>query len=124
MTLSSASRPSRRLAILAALGALTLGGVARAQEPPPPFRQTGTPSSVSMTLSGGVAPYIYAWERVSGGSATTAGNASGPSTPWSKSLTAVIDSTFTSIWRGKITDSAGQVAYTPNVAVTIEYQIE
>lgn len=70
---------------------------------------------LSVSTANGSAPYTYAWERVSGDTTTTV-NPSGASVTWSRSLGTA--GQFTSVWRCKVTDGQGRVAYTPTVSVT------
>lgn len=72
-------------------------------------------SPVSVSTANGSAPYTYAWERVSG-DATTTVNPSGATATWSRSLAQ--PGVFTSVWRCRVTDGQGRVAYTPTVSVT------
>lgn len=81
----------------------------------------GLLTSNTVTASGvqGVPAYIYAWQYVSGDvgpaptsgmTATTAWSAiSGPST------------VLAAVWRCKVTDMNGNIAYSANVSVTLNY---
>jgi hypothetical protein len=74
------------------------------------------PVSASV-VSGGAAPFTYLWEHVSGSSFTlTAPNAA--STSFSRTAD---PGTLVGVYRCKITDAAGQVAYTTNATITLTY---
>lgn len=68
-----------------------------------------------MTPTNGTPGYTYVWERVSGDTQISV-VPSGATATWSRSLTTIGE--WTAVWRCKITDAAGRVAYTPNVTVT------
>ena len=73
-----------------------------------------TTNSVTITASGGVAGYTYAWTRISG-SAFSISNASAATVTWSYSVAAPNDTTET--WRCTVTDSA---LSTTTVDVTVQ----
>lgn len=75
--------------------------------------------AVSVTASGGVAPYTYAWQRTSGHSSTSAHSPTSNSTTWSIPLS-VGYGTFSSTWVCVVTDAASNTAQTPTVSVTIQ----
>ena len=113
-------------------------GVSPPAPPPPPppvvsghlnattwnWTKTGTapplviPTFVVATPLGGVAPYTYSWQRVSGDASTTATAPSAVSTAWTRATTP-LNVTNTSVWRCQITDSRSTSAFTPNVTVNI-----
>jgi YD repeat-containing protein len=71
---------------------------------------------VTVSVSGGASPYVYAWQRVSGDTQTTVVNPTSASTTWSRTVSSYWTD-YTSVWRCKVTDSAGTVVYSPNVTV-------
>lgn len=82
--------------------------------------------AVTAEPSGGVGPFTYAWERVSGMADASPGISSyslvgGTPTHTEASVnfayTATLAGIISAIWRCKITDSAGSSAYTQNVLV-------
>jgi len=73
--------------------------------------------AVTVTTANGVGPYTYAWERVSGDTSTTV-DPSGATATWSRTLSTY--GQWTSVWRCKVTDGAGRVAYTSAVSVTFQ----
>jgi len=77
-----------------------------------------TTDTVTASPVGGVGPYSYLWEEVSGDT-VSAGSGSSAGTNWSASGTA--PETKAAVWRCKITDSLSTVAYSANVAVSIAF---
>lgn len=80
---------------------------------------TATTDTVITTVTGGTPAYTYLWERVSGDTATTATAGSSAATAFSRTAAPV--RFFTSTWRCKVTDSLGNIAYSPNVDVALEF---
>lgn len=83
----------------------------------------GTPSTVvsntsTVTPSGGVAPYTYDWEYVSGDAAISVDADTSATTSWRKVLAAGALASAT--WRCKVTDSTGQIGYSNNVLIELE----
>lgn len=78
-----------------------------------------TDPAVTVTPSGGVAPYNYSWERLNGDGSTGVENASWNSTRFLR--TGSFLNFYTSTWRCKVTDNAGTIAYSPNLTVDIEF---
>ena len=76
---------------------------------------------VVVTATGGVAPYTYSWERVSGGN-ISATNPTGASTSFSTFIQPGKTTLRTAVFRCRVTDAAGIMAYTPNVTVTFEQE--
>ena len=67
-----------------------------------------TENSTNTTAAGGVAPYTYAWSRVSGTSPTiNSATAQNPS--WSETVFDGAESV--SVWRVTVTDSVSSTAY-------------
>ncbi len=93
--------------------------------PPPPFTAAASANSwawpsttpVTATPLGGVAPYVYLWNRVSGDSATEATAPNSASTLFDR-FEIPPGPPKVSQWRCTVTDAASQVAHTPNVQVT------
>lgn len=85
------------------------------------FFQVGQPPRVSRDVtvspSGGTGGYSYLWERVSGDTVTTVVNPTSHTTGWSRSIPQFFV-TYTSVWRCRVTDTSGNVAYSPNITVT------
>ena len=100
--------------------------------PPPPPLSAGvsatswssTPASedppVQVQASGGVAPYSYAWQRVSGHQFTFAQSPTSSSTIWYVSGGTLFPPIKSSIWRCQVTDAANTSVFTPNVSVSID----
>lgn len=98
--------------------------------PPPPlaasvsgtFFEGGISSDAgpaNTTASGGVPPYAYLWERLSGATTTVAATPTDASTTWYYTGTPVGPPKVTT-WRCKVTDSASTVAYTATVTVRMQ----
>ncbi|MEV0390473.1 hypothetical protein [Nonomuraea sp. NPDC050643] len=78
---------------------------------------------VSVTATGGVPPYSYAWQKISGDHATNAASPTGSSTGWQRPIPPNGHSgVWSSQWRCLVTDSLGIMAYTPVVSVTFEWE--
>lgn len=97
--------------------------------PPSPLVASVSPTSVGGSLdeaagpadasaTGGVFPYAYLWQLVSGDTATVARSAGYSSTDWWYQGVPGGDAKV-SYWRCRVTDSANTVAYTPNVQVSM-----
>lgn len=87
---------------------------------------TVTGNSVTAVPTGGVSPFSYLWEYVSGdlpGSPPAANvNISGSTAAtasFSSNFTSLEDTTYSAIYRCKVTDSAATVVYTQDVSVSI-----
>jgi len=72
---------------------------------------------VTVTASGGLTPYAFSWQFVSGSTIMSPTNPSSSSTQWSGSP-AQNNVSYTALWRCQVTDHAGTIAYTGNVTVT------
>lgn len=77
-------------------------------------------AAVLVTASGGQSPYSYAWQYVSGDTVITTGAPTSSSTTWTRSMTTY--STYSAVWRCKVTDNLGAVVYGGNVTVTFNWQ--
>ena len=75
-----------------------------------------TSNSVTVTATGGTAPYTYAWTRVSGDSAPTPSSYTAAGVYWSASVGR--DQERTATWRCTVTDAALDTA-TVDVGVTL-----
>lgn len=84
------------------------------------FHQQGQPlpnlPPVTATATGGSAGYTYLWQRVSGDTGTGVNSPSSNSTIWNRSIQSFFTD-YTSVWRCRVTDSAGNVVHSPNVTV-------
>lgn len=80
---------------------------------------TGTPSTnnVTASVSGGTAPYTYAWSYVSGDTFTTS-NPTSATTHWSKSVG--INDIFTGVYKCTVTDSLGVTGF-DTVGVEVDW---
>lgn len=100
--------------------------------PPPPPALTASASAaywnsvggvgdppVSVSVSGGVAPYSYSWQRTSGHTSTGANMPTSASTDWYVPLV-LGPGTYSSTWVCVVTDAASSSAQTSSVSVTIE----
>ena len=76
------------------------------------------PPGCLTTVTGGVAPYAYLWQYVSGNAGIAATSPTASSTTWSYSGTP-IGPPKAANWRCRVTDSASTVVYTANVLVRI-----
>lgn len=72
---------------------------------------------VTVAASGGTGGYSYLWERVSGDTVTAVVSPTSNTTAWSRSIPQFFV-TYASVWRCRVTDSSGNVAYSPNITVT------
>lgn len=79
---------------------------------------TGYTNDVTVSVSGGIAPYSYLWQLVAGNMIAT-NNPTSARTGWNAlgSGNAVRHATF----RCEVKDAQGTIVYTPNVNVTIEF---
>lgn len=75
--------------------------------------------AVSVTASGGVAPYSYAWQRTSGHTSTGAHSPTSNATTWYVPLNQGYG-TYSSTWICVVTDAASNSAQTASISVTIE----
>lgn len=82
---------------------------------------TVTTDSASVgTIVGGTAPFTYLWQYVSGDVNFSANSGTSGSTTFSATLSVGIGdtTTATAVWRCKVTDNTGAIAYGPNCTVT------
>lgn len=97
--------------------------------PPPPLASTVSPSSLEGTGSegtplalvvatGGVAPYLYLWQRLNGSTNIIAGDPTAATTEfgWSGAWSGP---PRLSTWRCRVTDAASTVIYTSTIKVSI-----
>lgn len=78
-------------------------------------------ATCTTTAAGGVGPYTYAWEYVSGDPATI-NSPSSAATSFQR-LHATPGGYLAGLYRCKVTDSLGSIAYTGNVSVETEYGV-
>lgn len=75
-------------------------------------------ANVVVSASGGSGGgYTYLWERVSGDTATSVVGGTSNSVRWIRSVVPNDYVDYRSVWRCRVTDSAGNVTYAPNVTV-------
>jgi YD repeat-containing protein len=98
--------------------------------PPPTLTASASPTTSAggisydapastCTASGGYAPYIYAWERVSGNTATLAFTPADRNSGGWYYTGSPVGPPKVSTWRCKVTDAENTVAYSNNVVVTM-----
>lgn len=75
--------------------------------------------NVTCTPSGGIGPYTYLWEYVSGNATISATAGTAATTAFTASGTP--EETKNAVWRCKVTDSHSQVAYSGNVSIAITF---
>lgn len=96
--------------LAASLSATTWASSSEGEDPP-----------VAVTASGGVPPYAYVWQKVSGNAQTQAVSPSAASTRWhlvgSVPPNPVVKA---SVWRCQVTDAASSSVVTSNVSVSID----
>jgi hypothetical protein len=86
---------------------------------------TATTSSATASGSGGVPTYTYAWEYVSGTTATINSPTSATTTFTRSALTSTFPGTsYSGLYRCKVTDHDGTEVYTSNVTVTTTHAHE
>lgn len=78
---------------------------------------TCTSSATTVTVTGGVAPYTYAWSYVSGDNTMSAVVPTGVSTGFSASLT--LDQEKSAVWQCVATDNLGTPSSPVQVNVTL-----
>jgi chitodextrinase len=77
------------------------------------------PTTINVTASGGSGSgYTYAWQYVSGDTATSVSSPTSNSTQWTRTISSYFTD-YTSVWRCRVTDSVGNITYSPNVTVTL-----
>lgn len=88
------------------------------------YRARSGPTSVSteavtVTVSGGLEPYSYAWSLVSSGGGTW--TIESPTSPSSRFTRAAVDvdTTWSATFKCTVTDARGFTAYSPNVEATV-----
>lgn len=86
----------------------------------PPMSPVQSPPIVVSASGGSGGGYTFAWEKVSGDSLTTATAPTSSTTNFSRSQgAALVD--YTSFWRCRVQDSAGNVVYTDQVRVNFRW---
>lgn len=74
----------------------------------------GSTFSTTCTPTGGLPAYTYAWEYVSGDTLIFPASPTSATTIFTRSSSVPFNG-YTSVWRCKVTDSLGTVAFTSNV---------
>ncbi|WP_224371748.1 hypothetical protein [Hyalangium versicolor] len=75
---------------------------------------------VVIYATGGVPPYSYSWQRLSGDPSSYAVNPNSASTDFNNYIPVGDQNAYTSIWRGVVTDSTGATASTSNIFVSLQ----
>lgn len=78
---------------------------------------TYDPNVVVSPSGGSGTGYTYLWERISGDTQTSIIGATSNSVRWTRSTVPNYFVDYRSVWRCRVTDSAGNVVYAPNVTV-------
>ena len=81
---------------------------------------SGSPSTLSVSVSGGTAPYTYSWVRTGGDANTTATSPSGSATSFY--WTGIAVGPHISTWKCVVTDSLGVSGETGPLTVTYSYE--
>lgn len=95
--------------------------------PPPPLLASASPTSLygdaeyptalsAVTVSGGVSPYVFGWQRVSGSAAISVVSPTASATTWSYAGP-VVPPDKIAYWRCKVTDAASTVVYSNQVVI-------
>lgn len=80
---------------------------------------TTSTASVTASATGGVAPYSFEWQRISGSTAVNAtGGVTNTAAFSTTSASQAQDTTLAAVWRCRVTDANGVVGYTPEVTFT------
>ena len=79
-----------------------------------------TTNSITVTASGGTAPYTYSWSKVSGDTMTIS-SSTAATVSWTDSGTA--PSSLNSVWKCTVTDSASRTVDSANVSVSISFNL-
>ena len=77
-----------------------------------------TTGSASVTVSGGIAPYTYAWSYISGNSSITITTPTGSSTTFSATVAGIPKQAN---YQCTVTDSLGHTAVSGTINVTLEW---
>lgn len=96
-------------ALIVSLSATTWSSMSGVDDPP-----------IQVSVTGGVPPYAYAWQRLSGHQFTVADNPYGSSTGWYVSGGTLFPPIKNSVWRCQVTDAAGTSLFTSNVSVSVD----
>lgn len=81
-----------------------------------------TTQNTYVFVSGGVAPYTFGWELVSGDASIGPNDGTAQSVTFSATGTA--PETKVAVYRAVITDNVGTIAYSDNVTITLEFQAD
>ncbi|MGI8841765.1 MAG: Ig-like domain-containing protein [Caulobacteraceae bacterium] len=73
---------------------------------------------VSVTASGGLTPYTYRWQYVSGDTLIAVASPTSAATIWTRTMT--LYGTYTATWSCTVTDALGASTTTPGVTVTFD----
>lgn len=80
----------------------------------------GEDPPVAVLVSGGVPPYTFLWQRVSGLSTVQPITPSASWTEWTWTGSNPVPPTKAATWRCRVIDAASTTVYSPNVAATID----
>jgi hypothetical protein len=84
----------------------------------PPFTQSLTTNTVTVTATGGTAPYTHSWAFVSGNNVFTVSSGTSASVSWSATVGAIPRA---AVWRDTVTDAlSASVVVDVNVTAVVE----
>lgn len=81
---------------------------------------TITSTTINSTVTGGVSPYTYLWERVSGSGSISAASPTAANTAFQTTM-AGGSGYRTAVFRLKVTDNVGEIKYSPEIIVEMEW---
>ena len=81
---------------------------------------TGDDAPVAALVSGGVPPYAFTWQRVSGIPAVVPETPTDSWTVWTWTGTNPVPPLKSAVYRCRVIDAASTTVYSPNVTVTID----
>jgi hypothetical protein len=80
---------------------------------------TQSSPNATVTAVGGMGPYTYTWERVSGDATTVIQNPTPNTARWAR-VNMALNKNYSSGWRCLVTDSTGHTAYSPTITVRLK----